>query len=253
MFSRSIVIKGIYMNTIKFNTENKLKMVAHRGVSGLERENTCPAFVCAGVKSYYGIETDVHVTKDGRFIIHHDDTVKRLTGKELLIRETDFDILRSLRMLDTDNKTPRADLFLPTLEEYFAICRKYKKTAVLELKDELMSEEAVVGVAKAADECCMLQSTVFISFSKQNLLYLRKHFHNAVVQFLSSSISDDTVKFILENNFDADILHSVITKDFIDVMHKNGRVVNAWTVNTLEDATRLVDIGIDMITTNILE
>ena len=35
-------------------------MVAHRGVSGLERENTCPAFVAAGVKSYWGIETDIH-------------------------------------------------------------------------------------------------------------------------------------------------------------------------------------------------
>ncbi len=240
------------MNTIKFNVDNKLKMVAHRGVSGLERENTCPAFVAAGVKSYYGIETDVHVTKDGRFIIHHDDSVKRLTGKDLIIRNTDFDTLRSLRMLDTDNETARDDLFLPTLEEYFSICRKYEKTAVLELKEE-MSEEAVLSIAKAAEALSMLPSTVFISFSGQNLLYLRKHFPDTTAQFLSSSVSDEVVQFILEHNFDADISHRAITKEFIDVMHENGRIVNAWTVNTVEDATRLADIGIDMITTNILE
>ena len=43
-------------------------MVAHRGVSKLERENTMPAFVAAGNRSYYGIETDIHITRDGRFI-----------------------------------------------------------------------------------------------------------------------------------------------------------------------------------------
>ncbi len=240
------------MNTIKFNVDNKLKMVAHRGVSGLERENTCPAFVAAGVKSYYGIETDVHITKDGKLIIHHDDSVERLTGKKLVIRETDFDTLRSLRMLDTDDKTPRADLFLPTLEEYFAICRKYEKTAVLELKEQ-MNEEAVIGIVKEAEKLGMLQSTVFISFSKQNLLYLRRHFPNASAQFLADSVSDDVIEFIIENDLDADILHSAITKDFIDTMHKNKRIVNAWTVNTTEAAVRLADIGIDMITTNILE
>ena len=63
------------MNTIKFDTKNKPLMIAHRGVSGLERENTCPAFVVAGVKSYYGIETDVHVTRDGEIIVFHDDTL----------------------------------------------------------------------------------------------------------------------------------------------------------------------------------
>ena len=46
--------------TVQFN-KGEIKMIAHRGLSGLERENTCPAFVAAGVKSYYGIETDVLV------------------------------------------------------------------------------------------------------------------------------------------------------------------------------------------------
>ena len=54
------------MNTKLFTDKGNVKMIAHRGVSGLERENTCPAFVAAGVKSYYGIETDVHVKKCNR-------------------------------------------------------------------------------------------------------------------------------------------------------------------------------------------
>ena len=57
------------MNTIKFENKGNIKMIAHRGVSGLERENTCPAFVAAGVKSYFGIETDVFVTLDEKYIV----------------------------------------------------------------------------------------------------------------------------------------------------------------------------------------
>ena len=51
-------------NTEKVNLAN-VQMIAHRGVSGLERENTNAAFIAAGNRSYYGIETDVHRTKDG--------------------------------------------------------------------------------------------------------------------------------------------------------------------------------------------
>ncbi len=240
------------MNTIKFEDKKNIKMVAHRGVSGLERENTCPAFVAAGVKTYYGIETDVHVTVDKRYIIHHDDSVKRLTGLDLLIRDTDFDTLRQLRMKDIDNETERADLFFPTLDEYLSICKKYEKVAVLELKEE-MAEEDVAAIAKAVDDAGMMDRTTFISFSRNNLLYLRQAYAGADAQYLSSSVAEDTVSFILDNNFDADIDKRALTKEFVDIMHANGRAVNVWTVNTLEDARALAAMGVDMITTNILE
>lgn len=66
-------------NTEKVNLAN-VQMIAHRGVSGLERENTNAAFIAAGNRSYYGIETDVHRTKDGHYVIFHDDNMLRLTG-----------------------------------------------------------------------------------------------------------------------------------------------------------------------------
>ena len=68
------------MNTIKLT--GKAKMVAHRGLSGIERENTNPAFVAAGNRSYWGIETDVHKTSDGQFVIIHDETTERISAGE---------------------------------------------------------------------------------------------------------------------------------------------------------------------------
>ena len=56
------------MDTIKIDNKT-VRMVAHRGLSGLEKENTCSAFVAACNRAtYFGVETDVHRTADGRYI-----------------------------------------------------------------------------------------------------------------------------------------------------------------------------------------
>ena len=69
------------MDTIKVNN-TRVKMIAHRGLSGLEKENTCPAFVAAGNRSYFGIETDIHITKDGQYVIIHDESPKRVSDEK---------------------------------------------------------------------------------------------------------------------------------------------------------------------------
>ena len=128
------------MDTIKINRGNT-KMVAHRGVSGLELENTCAAFVAAGNRSYYGVETDVHVTSDGQFIIIHDDNTGRVAAESMVVEESGYETLRALQLKQKDG-TMRTDLRLPSLEEYLSICKHYDKVCVLELKNPM--EEAAV-------------------------------------------------------------------------------------------------------------
>ena len=77
------------MDTIKIHKGN-VKLIAHRGVSGLELENTCAAFVAAGNRSYFGIETDVHVTADGKFIIIHDSNTQRVATEAMVVEESSF-------------------------------------------------------------------------------------------------------------------------------------------------------------------
>lgn len=69
-------------------------MIAHRGLSGVEIENTMPAFLLAAQHSYYGIETDVHRTKNGFFVIHHDDDLLRIYDSPLVIKENDLETLK---------------------------------------------------------------------------------------------------------------------------------------------------------------
>ena len=44
-----------------------------------------------------------------------------------------------------------------------------------------------------------------------------------------------------------------MTEELMALMHGNGRKVNVWTVDMPEDAERLAKLGVDFITTNILE
>ena len=83
------------MDTIKINKGNAL-MVAHRGLSGLERENTASAFVAAGNRSYFGMETDVRVTADGNFILLHDNDTVRCGGDYLIPEQSTLQTIQSI-------------------------------------------------------------------------------------------------------------------------------------------------------------
>ena len=240
------------MNTIQFENKENIKMIAHRGVSGLERENTCPAFVAAGVKTYYGIETDVHVTKDGKFIIVHDNDLKGIAGVDMSIEESTFEELRAVRLTDTDGVTKRADLFLPTLDEYISICKKYNKQAILELKNKMQMQE-IWGIVETVKKQGWVNRTTFISFAGENLVELRKKFPEASAQYLTAECTEEEIAFMIKNRLDADLYLGCVTPEKITQLHKAGLLVNVWTIDTLEDARLMKAVGVDMITSNILE
>lgn len=242
------------MDTVKFERNAKIKMIAHRGVSGLETENTCAAFVAAGNRSYFGVETDVHVSADGAFIIFHDDDTERVGAEKYTIEETDSQILRDLLLTDIDggDKT-RSDLRIPFLREYVRICRKYEKISVLELKNS-MASDAIAGIVNEIREEGWLENVIFISFAHENLVELRRLLPKAKLQFLTMDAADEKLLPLLEPwELDLDIYYPALTKAGLALMHEHGIEVNCWTVDEPADAKRLTEWGIDYITSNILE
>ena len=215
-------------------------------------ENTASAFVAAGQRSYYGIETDVHRTADGQFIIIHDDNTKRVSGDEMIVEQTSFRTLRSLRLLDTDGQQGRGDLILPSLREYIGICKKYGKVAVLELKNHFAPEDIdkIIDIIRQAE---YLDQVIFISFDLPNMICIRERLPQQQAQFLISSVPDWLLDTLQKYRLDLDIKHTVLTREYVEALHAAGIKVNTWTVNTPEDAQRVIDMGVDFITTNILE
>lgn len=242
------------MDTVKFNKKS-VKVVAHRGLSGLERENTSPAFVAAGVKSYFGIETDVHVTSDGVFVVVHDETLERVTnGKERInIEASKWEDFKDIILPDLDGTYARRDIRVPLLAEYITICKKYAKVCVLELKNEF-SRENIERMVEEIRSLGHLDNMIFISFSFNNCVNLRELLPDAKIQFLTSKVVDsELVEKLKKHNLDLDIYFKSLDKRAVKLLHANGIEVNCWTVDKKSDAEALVRMGVDYITSNILE
>lgn len=240
------------MQTIRIDKVKKPLMIAHRGLSGIEKENTASAFVAAGQHSYFGIETDVHLTRDGRYILIHDENTKRVAGDEMIVEESDYDDLRSIRLIDTDGTKERGDLILPNLTEYIRICRKYEKEAILELKNHFEKEEIsrIIGLIRAEN---YLDHVVFISFDLPNMISLRDLLPDQRAQLLMYGEEDWLIGTLEQYRLDLDVKYTGLTQELADHVHAIGQKVNVWTVNTPEDAERMIRMGVDYITTNILE
>ncbi|HHT15224.1 MAG: glycerophosphodiester phosphodiesterase family protein [Christensenellales bacterium] len=238
------------MDTIKLNLKG-VKMVAHRGASGLERENTCAAFVAAGNRSYSGIEADVHRTKDGQFIVVHDDDLLRVAGVNWVVEETAFERLRSVYLSDLGG-TVRKDLFLPSLEEYVTICKRYQKDCVLEIKNHI-EEEDINRLVNNVRELGWLERTIFISFDLDNLIAVRKLLPNQPIQFLTDKMDQKVLDILNKYRFDLDVKYTGISQSQIKRLRSQGINVNVWTVDDPQVAKTMAGYGVNYITTNILE
>src|SRR5690554_825896 len=151
-----------------------IKYIAHRGYSMYHTENSINAFLNAGNEAFYGIECDVHITKDLEFVVFHDDTTKRLTKVDLRIKDLTIKELKELVLYNIQTK--KFDLYnqIPTFEEYLKICVSKNKIAVVELKanfNKLMIEKLI----KIIEKYNYLNKVIVISFSFDNLLRVRKY------------------------------------------------------------------------------
>ena len=84
------------------------KNIAHRGLYEADQsvpENSLAAFYLA-VKYGYGIELDVQLTRDGRVVVFHDDTLERACGIDKRVDELDYADLKKLTLFGTDERIP---------------------------------------------------------------------------------------------------------------------------------------------------
>ena len=102
--------------------------IAHRGLWGENiPENSIAAYEKAA-QNGYPVEIDLYLTKDGEIVSFHDDTLKRMTGKDGYIWNYTYEELRKLRLADSQYSIPR-------LFEVFKVCEG-KSPLLIEIKDQ---------------------------------------------------------------------------------------------------------------------
>ena len=236
-------------DTIKIEKSGVL-MIAHRGLSGLEKENTDSAFVAAGERSYYGIEADVRRTADGKFVICHDEKLKMGFLKKRI--DVEGSTLEELLAIDLPTENEGEYEHLTDLDSYIEICKRYDKQVILELKSEFTNEEitSIISILKAHN---YLERVTFISFYYEQLQFIREQLPDQPLQFLTEWFSNRILRMLVEDKIDIAISHKRLTNRVMRKLKEAGIKVNCWTVDDARIAQKLIDMGVDYITTNILE
>ena len=151
-----------------------------------------------------------------------------------------------------DGKRGRIDLTIPTLMEYIEICKKYGKHCVLELKNEFKASD-VYKIVSMIEKAGYLDHVIFISFALKNLISLRRRYPTQPAQYLIKEWDDKLLDTLEKYNLGIDIYYKSATPDNVQKVHALGQEYNVWTVNEAVDGDALVAMGVDYITTNILE
>ena len=235
--------------TISFDKKST-QIIAHRGLSGLEIENTEEAFIAAGERSYYGIEADVRRTADNKFVICHDKTLKRIANVNMIVEESTFEELINTNLTPKNNDDQVGHIC--GLETYISICKNYSKHAFLELKSAF-TETEIFQIIEIINSYDYLESVTFISFNYSNLEYVKKLLPNHSVQYLFSKIDEAVIKKLIDNKIDVGISYKIFTEEYLMMFHNAGLKVNCWTIDDKELAEHLASLGVDYITTGILE
>ena len=236
------------MGTIRVKDRKNTKFIAHRGLSGLEIENTLAAFVAAGNRDYFGVETDIHVTSDGKFAVYHDDSTGRLCDADIPLEGSSLAALRALRF-----SGERAfGQCIPALEEYLLALRPYGKTAVIELKNPMRCEK-ISEIVSVCSSLYPLEKVIFISFFMENLENLRRILPRQAVQFLTEGYTPGLASRLAESGMGVDIAYPELTAARVEEFHRCGVCVNCWTCDDPAAAQELIEWGVDMLTTDILQ
>ena len=230
-----------------------MKIIAHRGFSGVYPENTMLAFRKAIEIGADGIELDVHLSKDGQVMIIHDEALKRTTGLDGVISDYTRAELEKISAGKTKNDefgfTP-----IPSLEEYLAFMAEHKdKFTNIELKTAPVYypeiEEKTLELVRKFD---LEKNIIYSSFNWLSIERMQRLGTISETGLLFSGMKlynqAHIIKALGINYFHPDFndLTDNIVKSYLD--NKVG--LNVWTVNEIEDMKVCLSWNIDGLITN---
>ena len=233
-------------------------IVAHRGASADAPENTMTAFRLAVEQKADVLETDMHLTKDGRIILLHDPTTKRTAGEpDHKVAETAADVLRSLDV--GRGKDPKfAGEKIPFLEELLEIVPEGKRLfPEIKCKKEILPalEKTLRGSGK-------LKQVTLLGFDLDVMAAAKARMPEVPMYWLRGTEKDPKTKKPLPHNPEwagqakakkldgLDVNYEGLDEKFAKAVKAAGLGLHVWTVDDPKKTRRDRDLGVDSITTN---
>ncbi|MEU2601537.1 glycerophosphodiester phosphodiesterase [Streptomyces hirsutus] len=221
---------------------------AHRGGAADGLENTARQFRCAVEAGYRYIETDVHVTRDGRLVAFHDATLDRVTDGAGLIADLPW---RDVEQARVAGREP-----VPLFEELLAVFPGVRWNVDVKAEPALLPFLELIERTDAWDRVCLGSFSearvvraqrlagprLATSYGTRGVLNLRLRSWGVPVTVRRSAVAAQVPE--------ARSGVPVVDRRFVRTAHARGLQVHVWTVNEPERMHRLLDLGVDGIMTD---
>ena len=234
-----------------------LEIIAHRGASHEAPENTVAAARLAFAQNADAVEIDVHLSRDRKIVVMHDDNTRRTTGHHAPIAEQS---LADLKKLDAGSwKNARFENErVPQLEEILAVVPPGKRFFIeVKCGAEIVAALARV-LAEALQNGFQASQLVVIGFDFETLSAAKRALPELPMLWLLelSREARPAVKTIIEAaraaNFEGVDVGAGTHLDaaLVEEFHAAQLQFYVWTVDDFAEARRLQTLGVDGITTN---
>lgn len=210
-------------------------VLAHRGASGYEMENTIAAFRRAIALGVDGIELDVHATADGELAVHHDADVPGLGPIE------------TLSMVELSRHRLAGGERIPSLEE--ALAASGELAVWVEVKALPAAHDAhLIKALRQGPAPARYGVHSFDHRLVRRIGVAAPEFQTGIL--LASRLIDPVSAMRAAG---ARVLwqeRQMIDADLVDAVHEADGAVIAWTVNESAEAATLAALGVDGICGN---
>jgi len=209
-------------------------VIAHRGASKVELENTLAAFRAAAGQGADGVELDVHATLDGEIVVLHDPSIMGLPIAQARMRD-----LAALRLL---NGEP-----LPTLAQALDVIGPLKAFVEVKVLDPRWDDRLLQTLDRGPNP----SGYAVHSFAFHVVRRLREKRPTLPVGVLSEVTTRDPKQTL--DDAKAQTLwqeHTTLNESLVEAVHGLGASVITWTVDNPSEMEQLVSWGVEGICTN---
>jgi glycerophosphoryl diester phosphodiesterase len=232
---------------------HKPLIIAHRGASIEAPENTMPAFQKAKEIGVDGVELDILLSKDGHFVVTHDESLFKLTRVKGKVENLTLNQLKLLDYGSHFSKEYKGEK-IPTLEEVFDLLKK-DLLINIEIKGRKIKDDGrEQKLAQLIRKRNLIEQVVVSSF---NILALRRMYQVAPEirrgylffekQFAPSRRAAWAPLF---HPYSLNISKALVQENTIEWIHQRGYRCWVWTVNDEKEMLRFAQMGADAIITD---
>lgn len=219
----------------------KIQVIAHRGASRAEQENSLAAFRRAATMGSDAVELDVRRTRDGAMAIHHD------------ARLPDGRVICEITAVELPVHVPLLPAALDACEGMWVNIeiKNHPLDVDYDEKDSLAATIAE-HLAERGDDYRWLIS----AFNRQTVDAMRTLRPEVRTAWLTDGVRDENLERVARDlaGFGHSALHpntKFLNQKCIEVFHSHGMQVNSWTIDDPARMAQVIEWGIDGICTNV--